>query len=244
MRRRSWRCCGAWRGSSRKSRRRPCPASHRSSRSIIAGRFPGGGGLPRVGRAPSASTCWSGWKTNWRSGRPRRRADAFSPKLVSLLGCDRRLTEVGALGWRRVEVAGRTRRRAVASGGSSRARQPPHGKKHRPDQKQLLPFAGLAGLSRRIDAMTRSTNGCGMPGSTARAPGPGSGERRPDPAERAPGGKTGGDVKPGDVLTLPQRREIIVVRVLGWPRGAAQPRSPVLYEIRGRNPRLIAPRGP
>ena len=58
--------------------------------------------------APSASTCWSGWRTSWK----RRSPPAPTPrpcctKLVSLLGSgkDEARAVLAALGWRAVEVA-------------------------------------------------------------------------------------------------------------------------------------------
>jgi ATP-dependent RNA helicase SUPV3L1/SUV3 len=78
-------------------------------------------------------------------------ADAVSPKLVSLLGCDRPTLEatLDALGWRRVEVAGKDDALPVAVW-----RQQPvrgagrrHGRKPRPEPKPgSTPFAGLARL--------------------------------------------------------------------------------------------------
>jgi ATP-dependent RNA helicase SUPV3L1/SUV3 len=79
-------------------------------------------------------------------------ADATSPKLLSLLGCDRPTLDatLDALGWSRVEVAGKDEgalpvaiwRQQPRRGGGRR-----HGKKPRPQQKQgSTPFAGLARL--------------------------------------------------------------------------------------------------
>ena len=77
-------------------------------------------------------------------------ADATSTKLLSLLGCDRPTLDatLDALGWRRVDVAGKDEAPPPVSvwrqqPGHSRR----HGKKHRSDQKQgSTPFAGLARL--------------------------------------------------------------------------------------------------
>ena len=59
--------------------------------------------------APSASTCWSGWKTNWK--RPLAAgtdAETLAAQAGSLLGSgnDEASAVLAALGWRLVEVAG------------------------------------------------------------------------------------------------------------------------------------------
>jgi ATP-dependent RNA helicase SUPV3L1/SUV3 len=79
-------------------------------------------------------------------------AEAASPKLLSLLGCDRPTLDatLDALGWRRLDVAGKDEASppvAVWQQQPVRGRGRRHGKKHRPDQKQgSTPFAGLARL--------------------------------------------------------------------------------------------------
>ncbi|HUO98684.1 MAG TPA: RNA-binding S4 domain-containing protein [Rhizomicrobium sp.] len=45
-------------------------------------------------------------------------------------------------------------------------------------------------------------------------------------------GKPGREVRPGDILTVPQSREVVIVRVLcGAKRRGAAPQARLLYEI-------------